>query len=422
MSDGLMSRKAAFSLLQGVHARGKTLEQLEAKALKNLSLQDQKFALALTHATLKWDGALSSLVKKFVKPKLGQDEAVLIKMGLCQMLFMDGVAEHASIHETVELSRKVGAGRASKLINGVLRSAQRASLSPYNFSKAATVPAWLKKALKTHYGDAAMLVESALLDEPELYVRARTKDADTQGLQAVVGADGVYKVQKGMAPTSLAGWDDGAFAVQDVSAQLPALVLADMYKQESLSGAILDMCAAPGGKTVQLFDLLPDARHVACEMSPVRAERLKENMVRCGVHSDVLIADARDIKETYDAILLDAPCSATGTTRRHPDVLFTRSLESVKELSHLQESLLTHAVSILNKGGVLVYATCSLLKEENEDAVVRVLEKLKGQIELVPVARSAWPSAIKAPMAGTVRLSPSKGGDGFFVAGLKKLQ
>ncbi|MEC9292598.1 MAG: RsmB/NOP family class I SAM-dependent RNA methyltransferase [Pseudomonadota bacterium] len=421
MSEGLESRLAAFQLLNGVYVDKRTLEQLEKRMVGFLPNQDQKFAMALAHATLKWDGALNRMIKQFVKPKIGHSERLILKLGMCQMVFMDGVADHAAIHSSVELSREVGIGHASKLINGVLRSMQRAKVSKHDYSKVETVSKWIARSLKEHYGNDSEMIVASMLEEPSVYVRKRRGNATDERLTVVKGLDGTYLVPKDLPLNHLEGWDDGAYIVQDISAQAPAHVLADLYNKQSLKGSVVDMCAAPGGKTVQLFDLLPDAEHVACELSEKRAKRMQENLERCKVKADVKVQDAGTLEGTYDAVLLDAPCSATGTTRRHPDVFFTRSKDGVKELTHLQEKLLGKAVDLVSKDGVVVYATCSLLPEENEKLIETFLEKNKS-VELIDLSAYTWPSQIKAPMGGTLRLSPSKGGDGFFVAALRKVQ
>ena len=421
MSQGLESRIAAFQLLNGVYIDKRTLAQLEKRITGSLVNQDPKFAMALAHATLKWDGALNRIIKQFVQPKIGSSERLVLKMGICQMVFMDGVADHAAIHSAVELSRAVGIERATKLINGVLRSIQRAKLSVHDYSKSETVSKWVARSIKAHYGAEADLILSTLLEEPSVYVRRRNEAASDEHLTAAEGLKNVYKLPKDMPLNYLDGWDGGAYVVQDVSAQCPAQVVADLYKQNNLSGSVLDMCAAPGGKTIQLFDLLPKANHVACELSEKRANRLQENLKRCRVKAEVKVQDAATLEGTYDAVLLDAPCSALGTTRRHPDVFFTRSSHGIEELTHLQEKLLSKACELVSKNGVVVYATCSLLPEENEHLLTKFLEKNKD-MKLVDLSAYQWPSLIKAQMEGTIRLSPSKGGDGFFVAALKKVQ
>ncbi len=334
-----------------------------------------------------------------------------------------GTPAHAAVNGAVAALRaQRRTAHAAGLANAVLRkvaedeAAWRALPPP-------ELPGWLRGRLLSAYGAHVVAeIEAAHLAGAPLDLSP--KDGDAAALAARLGGtvlpSGSVRLGRREQVRTLAGFADGQWWVQDAAAALPARILAPRPGER-----IVDLCAAPGGKTMQLA--AAGAAVTAVDASPDRTARLAENLARTGLAAHLVVADALDWwpDAAPDAVLLDAPCTATGTIRRHPELPFIRSSADVRPLAALQARLLDHALALLAPGGRLVYCTCSLLPEEGEHQVASVLDRNQHvQVDpgalLVPGVAAEWRTA-----EGGLRLRPdfwaeSGGMDGFYVAVLRK--
>ena len=362
------------------------------------------------------------MLAKGVPQRAGILEAVL-RIAIAQLLWLDDIAAHSAIHLGVESARAdKRAGRFDKLVNGVLRSVQRQSEQFQALGGDTLIPDWLAAQWAGTYGaDAVARFAEILIQSPPLDLTLKSPDPDliaVLGGQPVLG-ETVRLAERDAAVADLAGFAEGKWWVQDVSAALPARLL-----NAGAGEAILDLCAAPGGKTAQLASA--GARVTALDISADRMARVRANLDRLELNAEIVVADALDYAPgpVFDAVLLDAPCSATGTFRRHPEVLLHRNAQGIAERVALQRKMLARATALLKPGGRLIYCVCSLEPGEGEDQLAWVQSSLP---ELEPSAIAAseldgWDTPLTPQ--GAVRLTPAMalpngvGGalDGFFIA------
>jgi 16S rRNA (cytosine967-C5)-methyltransferase len=311
----------------------------------------------------------------------------LIMVGLYQLAFTR-TADHAAISETVEACKKMDEVGLSGLVNAVLRRFQREEIQEQVIEQAhvnAGLPKWLFKAIHTHYAEQAQGITENLQKRASLWLRVNTQKISAQSYADSLQSNNydfesftnnAIKIEKAGEITQLPGYDDGHFAIQDYAAQQAALLLAP-----KAGDVVLDCCAAPGGKTAGLLEYQPDmAALYAIDLVPKRVQRIHENLARLGhdvVFGDkiqVLTQDASTLSSSndlpmFDKILLDAPCSATGVIRRHPDIMWLRKMADIDVLVALQASILEQAWQKLKPGGTLLYATCSILPQENSQQI-----------------------------------------------------
>ena len=383
----------------------------------------------VTIALRRWgqiDAVLDEVLKKGVPQRAGILEAVL-RIAIAQLLYMDDIPAHSAIHLAVEAARAdKRAGRFDRLVNGALRSVQRDAARFAALPEALLIPDWLASRWSAAYG-AEVVGDFAgrLIETPPLDLTLREADerlvAELSGTP-VMGPS-VRLASRDAAVADLPGFAEGKWWVQDVSAAIPARLLGVKPGEK-----VLDLCAAPGGKTAQLAAM--GAEVTALDMSAERMERVRANLDRLKLSADLVVGDALAYAPgpVFDAILLDAPCSATGTFRRHPEVLWHRDERGIAERVALQRRMLAHAAGLLRPGGRLVYCVCSLEREEGEDQIDWALSALPDfSLDPVPAdALEGWAAPITA--RGMVRLTPAlalpggvAGGlDGFFVARLVK--
>jgi 16S rRNA (cytosine967-C5)-methyltransferase len=343
----------------------------------------------------------------------------LLRLGTVE-LCVEGAAPHGVVDAAVTLAKgDAGMRRQAGLVNAVLRRVSE-DAAKWAALPLPELPKWLRKRLVAAWGKPAVAaIEAAHAAGAPLDLTPRDGDAAT--LAAAVGGEalptGSVRIMSPAQVTALPGYAEGRFWVQDAAAALPARILAP-----APGAAVLDLCAAPGGKTMQLAAM--GARVTALDISEARMARVRENLARTGLQAEIVIADALTWEGgPFDAVLLDAPCTATGTIRRHPDLPYVKEEAQVAELARLQAALLDRAVALVRPGGRIVFCTCSLLPEEGEAQVAAALARHAG-LATVPEAL-ALPGIDPAWIGPQgLRLRPdfraeTGGMDGFFIACLK---
>ena len=407
--------------LEGSLARNEALEGLDAR--------DRAFARAIAAHTLRRLGQVDAVLAPLVKrPPPGRVRAYL-QTATAQMVFMD-VAPHAAVGDAVALIKMSSKSEPfAGLANAVLRKvAETGKASAARTPPVANIPGWLRSEWERLYGKAAVRRMALLLAQsPPLDLSVKSDpEGWAQRLGGEVLLDATVRLPAIGNVAALPGFEEGEWWAQDVAASLPARILQQVAGP--LEGArVADLCAAPGGKTMQLRSF--GATVSAVDLSDARTQRMSENLARVGYADvEVITADITDYKsETlYDAVLLDAPCSATGTFRRHPDVLYNRQERDITPLTRLQDKLLKAAAALVRPGGVLIYAVCSLQEREGLPRVQK-LNKSLPDFRLIPFSHP--PGLVPAESGdtrdGTLRVLPvdapdSRGMDGFFIAALRR--
>lgn len=414
---GLPAREAAAQFLEAALSRRAGLDEaLSVSATRGLPPRDRALARALTMVVLRHLG----VIDRALAPKLQREPPerirTLLRLGMAQLFWMD-VPDHAAVSTTVAIADRLKPTRSFKgLVNAILRGLQRDG-KPADDPEA-LAPSWLFARWQAAFGDAgARAIAAAIANEPDTDLTSKDP-ADTEALAAllegtVLPGGSIRTAKRG----DLAEWPafaEGRWWVQDAGAAIPARLLNIQPGQTAL-----DLCAAPGGKTLQLA--AAGASVVAIDRSPDRLKRVSENLARMSLAAEVVAADARTWadKRTFDAVLLDAPCSATGTFRRHPDVLWAAAPGDIASLAGVQIRMLDSASGRVKPGGRLVYCVCSLEPEEGE-AQIRGFLTRHPDFSLEPVAagEGGAPADSVSP-EGWLRILPHhlEGGiDGFFAA------
>ncbi|MBS7555530.1 RsmB/NOP family class I SAM-dependent RNA methyltransferase [Ancylobacter dichloromethanicus] len=423
---GLAARRAAADAVEAVLQSGHPLEETLERLTRGLEERDRGLARMIAATTLRRLGGLRGLLRALLErgiPDKARRVEILLLVGAAQILFMD-VPDHAAVGTTVSLVGEQASTAGFKgLANAVLRRIAREgrALLP----DVADQPEWLVEGWTAAYGPTlGEAVARALAREAPLDLTAK---GDAAALAEKLGGrllpTGSIRLVEAGNVTALAGFNEGEWWVQDAAAALPALLL-----HPAAGMTIADLCAAPGGKTAQLA--AAGARVVAVDRSAPRLRRLKANMARLNLAVDIVEADATRLKAgPFDAVLIDAPCSATGTIRRHPEVAWTKAPADIASLAALQTRLLAHAADLVKPGGVLVYSTCSLEPEEGERQVEAFLNAHPDFSRLPVTPGECGIAAEWINAAGEVRTLPTHlpdedprfaGLDGFFAARLKK--
>ena len=435
---GLAARRIAADILDGVLHKHRTLdEQLDGAAahpgLKALSDRDRALMRRLVATILRRLGTLGHLLSRLLDRGIPTDapraqSALLI--GAAQILWMD-VPDHAAVDLSVRLVQSDRrAAKYAGLVNAVLRRCAREGQPLIDEVKSQTldVPPWLLSRWIAHYGEsAAREIAVALSYEPSLDITVKA-DAEqwASRLHGEMLPTGTVRTLLQGSVTMLPGFAEGQWWVQDAAAALPARLFGDVAGK-----SILDLCAAPGGKTAQLAQL--GAHVTAVDRSPGRMARLRENFARLSLQVETVVTDAAEWQGAnsggFDGILVDAPCSSTGTIRRHPDVAWLRQEADIAPLVGLQKRLLQKAVTLLKSGGTLVYCTCSLEPEEGEAAISALLAT-EPAVRRAPIEPSEVAGLTEILNAeGDLRTLPSHlphqdqrlgGLDGFYAARLVK--
>jgi 16S rRNA (cytosine967-C5)-methyltransferase len=373
------ARDVAVSALFSVFIERRAFDDVFAKAAasRNLEARDRAFARLIAATVMRHHGELRAVIATFLeKPlpeKQGRLEHILLSAA-AQLLFLQ-TPPHAAISLAVDQCRADSAARRfDKLTNAVLRrvSERGAEILASLDGVALNVPAWMLARWSAHYGvGTARAIAAASLREAPLDLTVKTDQAAwAEKLGGVVLPTGSIRLLGGGRVEDMPGYDDGAWWVQDAAAALPARLLGDIA-----GSSVADLCAAPGGKTAQL--VLAGAKVAAVDKSPGRLNRLKTNLQRLHFDADTIVADAAEFApgQTFDAVLIDAPCTATGTIRRHPDILHLKREEDIAALAQLQWRILESVARSVRPGGKLVYCTCSLEPEEGVEQIVRFLNE-----------------------------------------------
>jgi 16S rRNA (cytosine967-C5)-methyltransferase len=375
---GLAVRLLAADILDGVLRQRRALDDIleSSNPLAALAERDRALVRALVGVVLRRLGTLRHLLAMFLErglPAQAPRVEIALLLGAAQILFLN-VPDHAAVDLAVRVAQADRrAAPFAGLINAVLRrltregAAHLAALYP----SALDAPDWLMARWIATYGDAtARAIAAANSQEPALDV---TVKSDPEFWAAKFGgrvlATGSVRLVAPGAVGALPGFAEGAWWVQDAAAALPAGLVGDIRGLR-----VADLCAAPGGKTAQL--IVAGAKLTAVDRAPARLQRLRENLARLALEAEIVCADLEKwTAEPFDAVLLDAPCSSTGTIRRHPDVQWLKDADDIAKLSRLQRRLLDRAVALTKRGGTLVYSTCSLEPEENENVVADLLAR-----------------------------------------------
>ncbi len=427
-STSTASRAVTLDLLEQVLRHNYPLDDVLAghSGFATLETRDRGFARLLTATVLRRIGQIDALINHALdRPLPVKAKAVLdlLRLGVCQLFFTDTPA-HAAVSTTVDLARTRGHGPHKAMVNAVLRRLSREGAALVEKQDAARLntPDWLWQSWVLAYGEkTAHDIASAHLSEAPLDITVKEDAATWAGkLEAEILPTGSLRRAAGGLITELPGFKDGQWWVQDAAAALPVKLLGDIRGKR-----VVDLCAAPGGKAAQMASLGADV--TAIDRSEKRLVRLRQNMDRLGFSADAITADAATWrpKKPAHAVLLDAPCSATGTIRRHPDVPRLKKPEDVSKLALVQERLLTAALDMVEPGGVVIYCACSLQPEEGLDRIEAAL-KADPRFQRAPIHDSeiGGASELVTP-SGDLRTLPchlsEKGGmDGFFAARLKR--
>jgi 16S rRNA (cytosine967-C5)-methyltransferase len=405
--EGLESRYAAQEILTRVLLLKRPLDEAFEK-LDEVAAHDRSFVRVLVLETLRRYGSIQYVLAQFLEKSLPEGLPrlkITLEMGICQVLFLE-TSPHAAVHLSVELARMDRKAKGfDGLINAVLRRIldQKEALLK-TIPPLADMPDWLQKSLKP-YGEARIHAIAAILRTPDtldLTVKSNKEEWATT-LDADILPNGSLRLRHSARIPDLEGFYEGEWFVQNAASAMPALLLKAQKGE-----LVLDLCAAPGGKTAQLC--LTGANVTALDRSAARLTRLKENLERLNLTANVLKGDALTFAPgiLYDAILLDAPCSATGTLRGNPDIALLKSPTDIDKLAKQQREMLAHAATLLKTGGRLVFCTCSMQREEGED----ILNYIPASLRLDPIPE--YPN-------GLLRILPDEGMDGFFAARFIKI-
>jgi 16S rRNA (cytosine967-C5)-methyltransferase len=431
MNPRLAAAKALAAVLSGKASLNSSLPA----QLDKVEDRDRGLTQDLAFGTARWQPRLAALAERLLqKPFKAADADVqaLLLVGLYQLLYTR-IPAHAAIGETVGCADKLKKPWAKALLNAVLRRAQRESSEIFAELERDPVvrtahPRWLQKSLKAFWPEQWEAICAANNAHPPMILRVNHRHNSRDAYLALLGEQGIAAqacqysrdgivLEQACDVRGLPGFKEGWVSVQDEAAQLAADLLGLAPGQR-----VLDACCAPGGKTCHLLEAEPGlAGVVAVDLEEKRLVRVRENLARLGLEAQLIAADARDTANWWDGqrferILLDAPCSATGVIRRHPDIKLTRQPDDIQALATLQGELLDALWPTLEVGGILLYATCSTLPTENTEVIAAFLARTAGARELALDTQAG----IQQPH-GRQLLAQEGGHDGFYYAKLIKI-
>ncbi len=444
MSEVSPARRIAYGVLKAIEkGKGHSDDLLRGKNVSALSEADRHLATALVLGVLRWQIGLDESIRTLLKhPNAKVDAEILIalRLGAFQLVHMDRIPAHAAIDESVELTKQAGHKFASGMVNAVLRKLAVSRTQPVGSvseqeSCRQGFPSWMVARWIAAYGkETACTICLHGQSQPKLTLRVSGTDvAGELAAEAVALSQGrLLTVAKHVASgdvMAVAAVRDGRIRLQDEGSQL----VAELAPR---GGKILDCCAAPGGKTLILAERNPASHIVACESSPQRLAQLRERLEGLGDRVECLLADATALntESRYDLVLADVPCSGTGTLGRNPEIRHRLQLADLQRHAERQQEILRAALRVVHPGGHVVYSTCSLEPEENEQVVAAVLSEtantrlvpLQSRIEvllsegIISVSGAVELLQCITPQ-GSLRLLPGAfQTDGFFVALIEK--
>ena len=437
---GLETRLVAALLLTRIIDDGRNLDALCDKehGLKRflaLPGNDRGLARAIVMSALRNRNRIDKVISKATDrapPKRARFLIHMLHVAIAQILFLE-VPDSAAVDLAVSaIGDDERTARFRGMTNAVLRRVVREKDSFLAMQSETPFPSWFSKKLRSDYGKeksaaiGSMIVEPPLVD---LSVKERP-EYWAENLGGFVLPDNTVRLTNRDAIETLNGYESGDWWVQDAAASLPAKLILSSLDGPSSQCKVLDLCAAPGGKTAQLANA--GCNVTAVDISKPRLARLASNLERLQLEANLIEADILEWEpqELFDAVLLDAPCSSTGTCRRHPDVVWTKSAQDVRELAQLQFSLFKKAIQFVRPGGVIVFSNCALFKEEGENLLARMMREVEG-LEFSAISPDEMPGFEEAINGqGAVRTLPthlaqdpkSHGGvDGFFACRFKRV-
>lgn len=422
-------REVSYFILKSVLDDGATIEGAMDAHSDIIKEGDRGFIRHLVTTTIRRLGQLDKIINHLTKTKLGNTQMAIrhvLRLGITQLLYMD-VPAYAAVDSSVQLVQKRVPKKLQYLKNTVNAILRKVDIERDQYLKKfgntrLNFPKWLLQSWDERFGQAAVKeMITVALNEAPLDIRLKPEEvpqemADTLKGKVVFGS--TVRIEKAGKISELQGYYNGRWWVQDVAASIPETLLAAPKESQ-----MLDLCAAPGGKTAQAASR--GVMVTAVDLSPGRLKRLGENMRRLRLKVDVVTSDVLNFNpdQKYDYILLDAPCSSTGTIRRHPEILHTRKEQDVKAMAEIQVKMLDHAATLLNEGGIMVYSVCSMQKEEGPDQIKALLERC-ASLKRKEIKIEELPDFEQAILeTGDVQTLPHymEGGmDGFFISRLQK--
>ena len=417
MNNKNSARSCAVEILSQVleHKRPFDEAVIRHNGLQQLEERDRNFARLMVMTTLRRLGQIDALLAKMLaKPLEGKTQTVMncLRIGVTQLIWLK-TPPHAAVSEMVDIVADLGHERMKGLVNVVLKRVAKEGEEIIATQDEAKInlPDWLYKSWVEFYGaETARAIATTRLAEPPLDITVKNNPAEwAEKLGGIVLPTGSVRLERTGKVTELAGYDEGQWWVQDAASAIPVTLLGDITGK-----VVFDLCAAPGGKTAQLA--AKGAKVYAIDQSKRRLEILSKNLTRLNLQAEIIESDVLKYESdiTPDIVLLDAPCSASGTMRRHPELVWNREPKMVEELADLQKRMLGRAASWLKPQGKILYCVCSLQKQEGEAQIDRFLQNYKDfKLEKI--------SSEFATKEGYLRITPANlpelgGIDGFFAA------
>ena len=395
---------------------------------KNIDDKDIGLISEIVYGVTTWKLTLDEIIKKYSKIKLKKISPWILnilRMGVYQIIFLDKIPKSAAVNESVNLAKRYGHSSSSNFVNAVLRKVEKEDYEDFfeitdeveKISKTTSMPVWIiEELLKNNdINEVGKICENSNL-KPQITIRVNNLKTDKKELEQKLKEKNIeYKesdiedfiiLNKIKNIENLDLFKEGYFTVQDISAGLTAKILAPEPGED-----VLDACSAPGGKTTYMAELMKNKGNIeAWDIHEHRTKLVRQNAERLGI--DIIKTQTKDasiydekLKEKFDKILLDVPCLGIGVIKRKPDIKWQRKIEDIAEITKIQEIILEQCSKYLKKGGYLVYSTCSILKEENEDIINKFLSK-NNDFEIVTNSKFT--------------IMPDKEKDGFFICKLHK--